>query len=624
MAAKVEKVTQIIFKKYDQKQVLQVPIQLEGLIPKNHLSRIVDELVESIEIKELEKYYKGGGRRSYHPKMLLKVWLYGYCERIYTSRKLAKALRENVVFIWLSGNQQPCFKTLSEFRGLKMQGMLDITFKALLSLLLELDYISLEDLYVDGSKWEANGNRHKVVWSKNTERYRARVEERIDLLLQEIKTLQEREDACYGSKDLSEVGEGVDLKVSLTSESVQGHLVRLQELVSKESDKGRAQVLDRLGRKLASECDKLEKYEQQERIAQGRKSYNRTDSDATMLRMKDERLLPAYNVQHTTDHQYVVNWTISQNASDSVTLPPHLSKMEQRMEGIVKHKPKSYTADAGYGSEENYAALEGREIEAFVKYPLWYQEVSGELKKKKFRRENWPYDPDKKCYTCPHGRQLHYKETVSKLSENGYLKQIEMFECESCAGCPFALECKKNEDDTKNRTVQHSPKLEAYKETARKRLDSEIGRKHRSARSVEVESVFGDLKYNQGHSRFLLRGIEKAYVEYGLIAAAHNIRKVYCEQSGIWKEYYAQRASRKKKKAPKRTKTSFLGAKFVVWRVLKAFSLKKIYKISKINNSYCATTKTSGDNSKWTFYTTPTRFCDYNFMRKPRFNQDTP
>ena len=116
MAAKVEKVKEIKFKKYDQNQVLQVPIDVSSLIPSGHLVRIVDQVVEEIDMSVLEQYYTGWGCRPYHPKMLIKVWIYGYCERVYTSRRLSKALRENIHFMWLSGNQQPCFKTLSEFR----------------------------------------------------------------------------------------------------------------------------------------------------------------------------------------------------------------------------------------------------------------------------------------------------------------------------------------------------------------------------------------------------------------------------------------------------------------------------------------------------------------------------
>jgi transposase len=556
MDAKVIKNQKIRFKKYDQEQVLQVPVNVSLLIPIGHLVRIVNKVVEDIDMSVLDQYYTGIGCPAYNPKMLIKVWIYGYCERVYTSRRLAKAIRENINFIWLSGNQQPSFKTLSEFRGERMQSMIDIIFKQVLVLLSESGHIDLGDLYVDGSKLAANANQYKCVWRKNTERYKQAVVERIDLLLKEIKVLQQQEDSQHGQGDLPELGQGEPVAVVLNSETVSQHLRTLHELVAQEhakqegANKTKVKELARLGNKLTKEQENLIKYEDQEAILGERNSYSKTDPDATMLRMKDERLLPGYNVQHTTSNQYIVNYTIAQNGSDSPTLPVHLDKMEVRFEGLDRPEETSLGADAGYGSEENYADLERRGIEAYVKYPLWYQEESGELAKKRFRRENWTYDAQSDTYTCPNQQILVFKEETTRTSENGYERTVRLYECQNCDNCPFASVCKKSE--TKNRTVLHSPKGEAYKAKAKELLATDRGLEVRSNRSIEVESAFGDIKYNMKYERFILRGQDKVYVEYGLLSIAHNLRKVYCKESGIWAEYYAQRASKKGEKRLKR------------------------------------------------------------------------
>lgn len=554
MEAKVEKKDQVIFKKYDQESVLQVPIKIGDLIPEGHLVRIVDQVVDRLDMCVLERCYKSGGCPPYHPKMLIKVWIYGYCGKVYTSRPLAKAMRENIHYIWLSGNQQPCFKTLSEFRGNKMQTLVDVVFKEVLLMLVELGYVDLNDLYTDGSKWEANANRHKVVWRKNTNRHKSVVISRIELLLEEIRALQKAEDIAYGGKDLLEVGEGKNVTVVINSEQVQSQITRLQSLVEEASKQDKEQSgvksLSRLGSKLELEGLKLKKYEQQEKILGQRNSYSKTDEDATMLRMKDEQLLPGYNVQHSTSNQYIVNYTIAQNASDSPTLIPHLDKMEQRFEGIERPGLMSLGADAGYGSEENYADLEKRGILAYVKYPLWYQEHTGELAKKKFRRENWPFDEKENTYTCPNNRKLYFVGNAIDKSDRGYERKVLVYQCENCDNCPFATECKHSED--KARTVRHSPQTERYKDQARALLASEQGLQVRSNRSVEVEPAFGDIKFNMKHDRLVLREIPKVNVELGLLSIGHNLRKVYCKQSGIWTEQYAQRASRKQKKAKKR------------------------------------------------------------------------
>jgi transposase len=551
MATKIIPSGKIVFKPYEQHQFIRVPLNIESLIPSSHLVRIIDGVIEQLKLSDLMEYYPGGGRSSYHPKLMIKVWVYGYCTQVYTSRPLARALREQIPFIWLAGGQTPNFKTLSEFRGNRMEGMIDLIFKQVLVMLVEEGYVDLEDLYVDGSKWEANANRHKVVWSKNTARYKAAVLERVERVLREVADLQAAEDQRYGSRDLGEVGEGHEVSVVLNSKQVGECLASLNTLIAEASaDTVRQRALKKAKVSLEVEEEKLCKYEHQEQVLGQRNSYSKTDEDATMMRMKDERLLPAYNVQHTTAGQYLVNYTVEQNPSDSVTLVPHLNKMDTRLEGLPVPEEQNLGGDAGYGSEENYSELERRHMTAYVKYPLWYQEQSGELAKKKFRRENWAYDTERDFYTCPNGRKLVFAEERAIKSTNGYERLVRIYKCQSCEDCPFQSECKKSEENV--RSVQHSPKGEAYKVQAKERLATDKGLEMRSNRSIEVESAFGDLKYNMKHRRFVLRERHKVYIEFGLLAIGHNLRKVYCEDSGCWAEYYAQRASKKRLKTQKR------------------------------------------------------------------------
>lgn len=425
-----------------------------------------------------------------------------------------------------------------------MLGMIDLIFKKVLAMLIEEGYVDLADLYVDGSKWEANANRHKVVWSKNTARYKAAVLERIEGLMAEVSRLQAEEDLRYGSQDLELQGEGKEAQVVLRSEQISAQLINLNTLIAEATEhKTRQKELKKLRTALVNEQEKLECYEQQEQVLNGRNSFSKTDVDATVMQMKDERLLPGYNIQHSTNNQFIINYTVEQNASDSVTLGAHLDKMEERFEGVSVPEQQNLCADAGYGSEENYADLQERNIKAYVKYALFFQEHNGELAKRKFRRENFPYDKLKDEFTCPNYRKLKYIGDRTDKSTTGYKKAWRLYECESCAECPFAPECKKNEE--KNRTVRFSPQYEAYKAQAKKLLESDKGLEMRSNRSIEVESGFGDIKYNMHHRRFILRERKKVYIEFGLLAIGHNLRKVFCEKSGIWAAYYAQRARKR-------------------------------------------------------------------------------
>ncbi len=549
MSVKIEKENKVHFKKYDQLQVLQIPVDISKLIPDTHLVRVVDRVVEEIDMAKLECFYKGGGSSSYHPKMLIKVWIYGYCERVYTSRRLAKAMRENVNFIWLSGNQHPSFKTLSNFRGARMQAMVDIVFKQVILVLLSSGHLSLDDIYLDGTKLEANANEHKRVWLKNLERYSAGVLARVEELLAGARALQDAEDKEHGPGDLPELGGGKSLQVTLDAKSVGEHLSRLQELVSAEADKEKAKALARLAGKLGKEQAKLEKYGRQRQDLAGRNSMSTTDKDATILKMKDGQLLPAYNVQHTTSNQYVVNYTIAQNAADSTTLPAHVDKLRELLGEILPRDGINLGADAGYGSEENYAYLEANGITPYVKYTSWFQEETGEHAKKLFHKDNWDHDEHSDSYKCPNGQSLPFLRLEKHATPSGYTKELKVYKSLGCEGCPLAAACKGDND---RRTISRSDAWEGYKVKVKALLGSEKGKEVRSRRATEVESVFGDIKFNMGYNRFLLRGKVKVGVEYGLLSMAHNLRKLHCEENGTWREYYAQRSAKKAAKQNKK------------------------------------------------------------------------
>jgi len=554
MSTKIKEKEEIRYKPYTQDQIVHLPILLKSFVKDNVLVQLIDELVENMDIGILNNYYSGIGCPAYHPKMLIKVWLYGYCNKVYTCRPLAKKLREDLGFMWLSGMQQPCFKTLSEFRGNRMEGLIDEVFRIVLEYLVKNDYIDLDDLYIDGSKWEANGNKYKVVWRKNTERYKLGVHERITGLLEQLKVLQELEDEKYGSRDLKAHQSEEVIKLALTSAELTVEIQKVNELVAKQTDKQKTKALKKLSKKLEEETEKIKKYEKQEKVLGSRNSYSKTDEDATFMRMKDDLLRAGYNTEITTSNQYILNPTIHQNASDSPTLPSHIEKLEERVEDFVGPDwAPDVTADAGYGSEENYDLLASKSMRGFVKYPLWFQEHSGQLAKKIYRKENWPYHEAADYFVCPAEKKFHFLENKQAITRNGYERSLRVYECESCLNCPLFKECRwEKAKPESNKRLQISRNLEAHKATAKELLASDEGKEKRSQRSVDVETPFGNIKYNMGHRRFYLRGKEKVYIEFSLLSLAHNIRKIYCEKTGIWAEYYAQRAERSAQKQKKR------------------------------------------------------------------------
>lgn len=508
---------QVTFKRYTQAQMM-LPTSLEELIPEEHLVRVVSQAIDRLDLKPLLQRYKGGGTSSYHPRMMLKVLVYAYMQRIFSSRQIAKALRENVNFMWLSGGNRPDFRTLNRFRSSTMKGVIDEVFTEVLQHLIERGYVKMETYFVDGTKVEANANRYRWVWGKSVRRYQTQLREKIGALLDEIERVNEEEQAEYGDEDLEELGGNGG---GLDSAELASRIDRLSERLKEDPEN---KPLAKAVRTLQKEyLPRLERYEVQEATLAGRNSYAKTDEDATFMRMKEDRLQTgelkaAYNVQMGTENQFVVGYSVHQQASDSACLIPHLESVQQ-----LRGLPPRVVADAGYGSEENYAYLEKAGVESFVKYPFFDRERKPSWRKQVYRVENWPYDAEEDQFTCPQGRHLHYRRTDRVQTANGYVSKRRRYECADCSGCPDKGQCTRSAG---NRRVDVSRVLMAYREQARRNLLSEEGQRLRARRGIEVESVFGRLKQNWGFRRFMLRGLEKVKVELGLLCIAHNLAKL--------------------------------------------------------------------------------------------------
>lgn len=515
--------TKVTFKPYTMDQPALLPPSLEELIPADHLVRVVNRVMDELDLEPILNEYKGGGTSSYHPRMMLKVLVYAYTQKVNSSRQIAKGLRENVNFMWISGNNRPDFRTINRFRSSVMKEGIEVVFSEVLQYLIEGGYVTLENYFLDGTKIEANANKYKWVWAKSTAKYRARLQEKIQELLRNIEQENEAEQAAYGDKDLEETGgENKQGGGGIGSEALQKRIERLNErLADTMKDKREAKAL----KTLQEDClPRQKKYEEQEKILAGRNSYAKTDHDATFMRMKDDvmmngQLKPGYNVQIGTENQFVVGFSIHQKANDLNTLIPHLEQVQKRLGRL----PRTVVADAGYGSEENYAYLEQAGVEGYVKYPLFSKQQKRSWRKQRFRVENWEYDPQKDEYICLAGQALTYRRTQHRITANGYPTTSRVYECGSCASCPFKTQCTRGAG---NRRVLINPTLNHYQEQVSQKLVSEHGVRLRSRRGVEAESVFGRIKQDWGFRRFTLRGMEKVKTEWGLLCIAHNIAKL--------------------------------------------------------------------------------------------------
>lgn len=502
----------IVFKDYTPNQLMLLPPSLEELIPAHHPARTVNSVMDQIDLSPVYGYYSENGASSYHPRMLLKILVYGYLENCFSSRKLEKATRENIVYMWLSGMQRPDHHTINRFRSERLQPVIGDIFSKVVLLLHEQGLLDIKEVYTDGTKIEANANRYTFVWGKSIKNNKERISKQLRELWEYAGSVAARE---LGGEEPDFVNPSPE-KVAQTVEKIN------QALEGKRVDKKVKQKLNYAKKNWPA---KLEEYAQKEQILAGRNSYSKTDPDATFMRMKEDhmkngQLKPAYNLQLSTHGQFVVNYSLHPNPTDTLTLKPHLEKYCQ----LYGFYPSSCTADAGYGSEENYCFLEKKRIEAFVKYNCFHKELQQEAKGKKVYGllDNLHYDPQNDRYTCPMGQPMEKSGESTGKTSTGFIQHYSHYRAKNCSRCPLAAACHPGEG---NKVIKVNTRLKQQKAKAKERLTSELGIQKRKQRATDVEPVFGHLKYNKGRSRFMLRGSEKVAVETGLLAIAHNLAK---------------------------------------------------------------------------------------------------
>ncbi|WP_379141789.1 IS1182 family transposase [Paenibacillus sp. sgz500992] len=398
-----------------------------------------------------------------------------------------------------------------------MRSVLETVFTAVLQFLADEKYVSLEHYFVDGTKIEANANRYTFVWGKAVSKHKAKLQENVHALFADIEAAEHQEERECQGKDLAELGESCEM----SSRKLE-HLT--QALESKLMDKPKDKPLKKAVRKLRKDLlPRLLKYEQYQTLLGDRNSFSKTDPDATFMRMKEDhmrngQLKPGYNVQIGTENQFILAYSLHPRPTDTRCLQPHLEKARQ----ILGKLPQTVIADAGYGSEENYAYLEKEEIQAVVKYGSYHKEKSKAWKENVGKIENWTYSETKDTWTCPAGETLHFRKESKETLQSGYEIHKRHYRSQSCEGCPLKERCTKAAG---NREVVVSLERLRYQKQARAILRSEEGYALAVRRMTEPESVFGQLKNNRGFRRFLLRGMEKVTLEVGWLSLAHNMLK---------------------------------------------------------------------------------------------------
>ena len=485
-------------------------IDIDENDPVRKLTEICDELDYTKLYNEYFRHW-----RKIDPAIMFEILVFAYMNGIYSSREIEKACKTDIRFMWILQNEAaPDHSTIARFQNEKLTAVMEDLFYQLISKLKEIGEISFKNIFVDGTKIEANANRYTFVWAKTVRKNMDKLKSRIDKEVPEI-TIRYN---LNPESNLEEVLESLHEQVKTT---------KIKFVYGKGKHKTEIQ---KDCEKLLEYNEKLDNYAKILGICGQRKSYSKTDTDATFMRMKEDymkngQLKPGYNVQIGVESEYIVGVGLFPNPTDTTTLIPFMKKIQSG----CGHKYENVIADAGYASEENYTYLERNEQRGYIKPADYEIRKSRKYKNDIYRVENLLYDEENDWFICPNEKRLKYSYESKRKSENGYEIIKKNYICESCKDCPHRDKCFKGAYE--NRKISLSQTMARQKKEATERITSKEGIQLRINRSIQVEGAFGVLKQDYAFRRFLTRGKIKTETQFFMLSFAYNIQKLWNRQN---------------------------------------------------------------------------------------------
>ncbi len=486
-----------------------MPLNIAVMIEKNDPVFKMAKILGELDYRKLRSSYRRRWRKL-SPEVLFSVIVYANMRGIFSSRGIEEACRTDIRFMWLlQYRKAPDHTTISRFLENNMSGCVEDLFYQLVEKLAEIGEVDFNALFVDGTKIEANANRYSFVWAKAVEKSLKKLNERIE---RELPPVREK----YG------LLEGFGLESTVKELNALAELQRIRFVHGKGKHKTELQRdTERLEEYLKRGNDYIEKL----RICGNRKSYSKTDPEATFMRMKEDhmrngQLKPGYNLQIGVEGEYITGLGLFPNPTDTTTLIPFLERIKN---GLSKSW-RDIVADMGYASEENYTYLEENGQNAYIKPADHEVKKTRKYKRNIFHKDNMPYDEKSDSFTCPNGKRLVHSYDKDIKTDNGFTVTKSYYVCESCAGCPYREKCFKGQYE--NRKIELSKTMRRQKAEAEERISTERGILLRVNRSIQVEGVFGVIKQDYGFRRFLTRGKKNNETRLFILAMAFNIQKL--------------------------------------------------------------------------------------------------
>ena len=533
------------------------------------------KVLEEMDFSSLTARYSTKGRSGYNPIMMYALVTYANMRGVRAVDRIVELCERDLAFIWLAKGQKPKRDAFYDFKGEKLTPeILDDLHYQFLRRLEKEGLITLKELFIDGTKIEANANRYTFVWRGSINYHLAGLLDTIDALYKKYNSFLAENDyntkyelgnarmfIIEGMDKVREVIEKnrsrkltknkklsnntlieIDSCSPLEILKLQTNLIKIAngEGITFVTGKGkRKPQIQQLYEELEECGERLMQYKECfEIMGKDRNSYSKTDVEATFMRMKEDHMLngqlkPAYNVQIAVENYFIIHSYISNDRTDYNTLIPVLEKHKT----VFGSYPEAATADSGYCSEKNLLFLKENQITSYIKLQdhekrktRAYTEDIG--KYYNMKRETYE---DEVYYVCHDGRELRHIRTEKK-QQDGYEQTFEVYGCTDCDGCPHKAKClyKYNEetDQDKNKVMKINERWEDLKEETHANVQSEKGILNRQIRSIQTEGHFGDIKENEDFRKFNYRTSEKVYKEFMLYAMGRNLNKYHRFQHG--------------------------------------------------------------------------------------------
>lgn len=495
---------------YNNKELLLFPPSIGDYLKKDDLAHVIDEAVEEIDLEPYYKEISPVGNPAYHPKLMIKIWFYGYATGSYSSRKIEENLYKDVGFIYLSSMQKPDFKAISEFRR-KHINELRKSFVDIVQICHQLGMTKLGEISLDSKVMKANASSSKTYDEKRFIKEREKIQEVIEKYLEKANQTDIEEDQKYGPDKC-----GNELP-----EEIRDKKNRIKKM---------KQIIEQL--------NQAEKNLKQS----GKKKINLTDEDAQFQKDKS-RIVAGYRAETVVDskEQVIIANDVTNGQNDASQLIPMVN---ETLENINKLEPEKFSkdtqnkepvklsADAGYSSGKNLSELEKEEYKD--KIDPYIPDTNSQSKERgkgydvhsPFHRSKFIYDEKENSFTCPAGKKLHY---TGQAIDNG-VKYSVYNNYKDCKSCQYFGKCTVNKSGRFIWISEHQSLVDRMRE----KLSTQEGKEIYGKRKTIVEPVFGNLSRNLGLREFMLRGLNKVKGEYSLMCSAHNLLKIarFLKKSG--------------------------------------------------------------------------------------------